>query len=576
MTVIPAAPAPAPPPTAPTVPRRRIGEMLVEAGLLTNEQIDFAVQRQKQSGKAFGEVLLDAGLVDETALAAVLSAHFDMPLLDLRSTNIEPAALKAVPEELARERFLIPTAIDDETITVAMAFPNDKLAVDAVAERTKRRVVPELALRSEILLTIQQQYKVVGDVGALSETFIAERRPTTAFIAPALSNIAEDAPVVQIVNLVFGQALRDRASDIHIEPQQDRLRIRYRIDGVLHDATALPKDVAPAISSRLKIMANLNIVEKRRSQDGQLSLSMEGREVDVRVATVETIWGEKIVCRILDKSLAYLDLTQVGLDLGMLERHRELLRQPYGMILVCGPTGSGKTTTLYASLNEIDRVKKNVTTIEDPVEYVIDGINQVPINATIDRTFAKGLRALLRQDPDVILVGEIRDAETADIASNAALTGHLMISSIHANDALGALFRMIDLGVERFMITSSLISVISQRLVRKLCVHCRTEVPPSAAEAALLREAGVPVDMVFTGTGCNYCSGTGFLGRIGIFELLVLSDDLRTAINQGASSQQLREMAEREGMVTLRQDGLHKVARGVTTVAEVLSVVQSS
>ena len=570
MTLTPTAAAP---PAGPV--RRRIGDMLVDAGLLTPEQIEQAIQRQKQTGKAFGEVLLDAGMVDEVGLAAVLSAHFDMPLIDLRSVTFDQAALRLVPEELARERLFIPTELTDARITLAMTFPNDKLAIDAVRERTGREVTALLALKSEILLTIQQQYRVVGDVGALSESFIAERRPATAFVAPALSGIAEDAPVVQIVNLVFAQALRDRASDIHIEPQQEKLRVRYRIDGVLHEATSLPKEVASAVASRIKIMANLNIVEKRRSQDGQLSISMEGRDVDVRVATVETIWGEKIVCRILDKSLAYLDLAQVGLDLTMLERHRELLHQPYGMMLVGGPTGSGKTTTLYASLNDIDRVKKNVTTIEDPVEYVIDGINQVPINAAIDRTFANGLRALLRQDPDVILVGEIRDVETAEIATNAALTGHLMISSIHANDAIGGLFRLMDLGVERFMITSSLISIISQRLVRKIDPHCRIELPASPAEMALIKSIGIETDAVFTGQGCNYCSGTGFLGRTGIFELLAMSDDLRSAINQGASSQALRTLAEAEGMVTIRQDGIRKVARGITSVAEVFSVLQT-
>jgi type IV pilus assembly protein PilB len=568
-----------PPPPAPPAgpPKRRIGDMFVEAGLLTPDQIELAVQRQKQTGRPFGEVLLDAGLVDEIGLAGVLSSQFDLPLQDLRSVSFDQGALLAVPEELARERLFVPTAIDDGHITVAMAFPNDRVTLDAIKQRTNREVIAGLALRSEVLLAIQQQYKLVGEnVGDLSRTFIAERKPSTAFIAPALTNIAEDAPVVQLVNLLFAQALRDRASDIHIEPQQEKVRVRYRIDGVLHEATTLPKEVGPAISSRIKIMANLNIVEKRRSQDGQLSISAEGRDVDVRVNTIETIWGEKLVLRILDKSLAYLDLTQVGLDLSMLERHRSLVRQPFGMILVCGPTGSGKTTTLYATMNDIDRTKKNITTIEDPVEYVIDGINQVAINNAVDRTFANGLRALLRQDPDVILVGEIRDRETAEIASNAALTGHLVISSIHANDAIGGLFRLMDLGVERFMITSSLLSIISQRLVRKIDPHCRIEVPASPAENVLLKSVGVSTDTVFTGQGCNYCSGTGFLGRTGIFELLVMSEDLKLTLNQGGSSQQLRKQAEDEGMVTLRQDGLRKVARGLTTVAEVLSVLQTA
>ena len=561
----------------PITQRRRIGEMLIDAGILTPEQVDFAVQRQKQTGRPFGEVLMDAGLVDESALAAVLSAHFDMPIIDLRSIPIDEAALRLVPETLARERFLIPASLNDTELVLAMAFPNDEQAIKAVRERAGgREVVPRLALRSEVMLAIQQRYKVVGDVGALSETFIAERKPATAFVAPALTQIAEDAPVVQIVNLVFAQALRDRASDIHFEPQQDRLRVRYRIDGVLHDATTLPRDVTPAVVSRIKILANLNIVEKRRSQDGQLSLTMEGRDVDIRVATVETIWGEKVVCRILDKSLAYLDLREVGMDLAMLERHKLLIHQPYGMTLVCGPTGSGKTTTLYATLNEIDRVKKNVTTIEDPVEYVIDGITQVAINLAVERTFAQGLRALLRQDPDVILVGEIRDSDTAEIASNAALTGHLVISSIHANDAIGAILRIIDLGVDRTLVTSTLLSVAAQRLVRKIDTHCRIEVSATAAEQAVLQKAGIEADSVYAGPGCNYCAGTGFYGRIGIFELLAMSDELRHLINTGAPSQQVRDRALAEGMTTMRQDGLRKAARGITTVAEALSVLQTT
>ncbi len=569
-------------PAAPTVapegakPRRRIGDLFVDAGLLTREQTEFAFQRQQQTGKAYGEVLLDAGLVDEVGLAGVLSFHFDLAIIDLRSVQPDESALRLIPEELARERLFVPISISESEITLAMAFPNDKVTVDAVKERAGKEVVGRLAIRSDILLAIQQQYRVLSNVGALAESFVAERRPATTFIAPALTTIAEDAPVVQTVNLIVAQALRDRASDIHVEPQQDRLRIRYRIDGVLHDATSLPKEIAPAIASRVKIMSNLNIVEKRRSQDGQFSISMEGRDVDVRVNTVETIWGEKTVMRILDKSLALLRLTEVGMELTMLERYRQLIRQPYGMSLVCGPTGSGKTTTLYATVNEIDRTKRNITTIEDPVEYVIEGINQVPINAQIDRTFAKGLRAILRQDPDVILVGEIRDAETAEIAANAALTGHLMISSIHANDAVSALFRLMDLGVERFMLTSSLIGIIAQRLVRKIDPHCRAEVPATAGEVAMLKQAGVEVDTVFTGQGCNYCSGTGFYGRTGIFELLVMSDDLRTAVNQGASSQQLRSQAIAEGMIAMRQDGLRKVARGITSVAEVLSVLQTT
>jgi type IV pilus assembly protein PilB len=556
--------------------RKRVGELLIESGLVDDVAVERALARQKLTGTALGEILLDEGLVSDADLAAVLSFQLDTPLVDLGLERTDDEALKLVPEDLAKSRHILPIRIEDGGLVLAMAFPSDQRTLAELRERVTIPIRPLLALRSDIDQAITQRYRVLGNVHAAVGRFEKARTPAPQLVAPLLAGVDETAPVVQILNLILTQALRDRASDIHIEPQENGIRIRYRIDGTLHDATKLPKDLGPAIASRVKVMANLNIVEKRRSQDGQISLSMDDHEADVRVSTIETIWGEKIVMRILDKTRSLIDVRDLGMETGVLERWGELLKSPFGMLLVCGPTGTGKTTTLYASVNELDRTTKNVMTIEDPVEYIIDGTSQIPINLPAGRTFATGLRSILRQDPDVILVGEIRDQETVEISMNAALTGHLVLTSIHSIDTIGAVYRLLDLGVERFMVTSSLVAVTAQRLVRKLCDHCKTEQKPQMLETALLRQAHLPSDIVYLGRGCNYCAGTGYLGRMGVYELLIIGEELRNGINRGASSQELRSIAQAAGLVTLREAGLRKVAEGLTSTTEVLAMLQGA
>ena len=562
---------------ATTAQRGRIGDLLVRAGLINPAQVEAALERQRVAGTSLGEILLAQGALSEAELAAALSYQLDTPLVDLGAEASERAALRVVPQETAEKLNLIPLREDNGVLFVAMAFPSDSAALVELRALAMKPVRPLLALRSDIQMAIEQRYRVLDDLGRHVRRFAQEREETPArFVAPLLEGIAADAPTVQTVNLVLAQALRDRASDVHIEPREDRVRIRFRVDGVLHDVADLPRDMGPSIASRLKVMANLNIVEKRRSQDGQIQLKMESHDADVRLSTIETIWGENIVLRILDKSRALLDVQELGMESGVLERYTELLKSPFGMLLVCGPTGSGKTTTLYASINELDRVTRNVMTIEDPIEYVIDRAGQVPINPIVGRTFATGLRSILRQDPDVILVGEIRDNETVDIAMNSALTGHLVLSSLHAIDSVSAIYRLMDLGIERFMVTSSVVAIIAQRLVRKLCARCRYEATPNMIEAALLRRARMQVDVVWRGKGCQYCSGTGFYGRTGIYELLILSEELRAAINAGKSSQELSEIATAAGLVTLREAGLRKVGDGTTTMPEIIAMLQGS
>ena len=563
--------------TIPVAPARgRLGDLLVESGLVDQAAVDAALVRQKLSGTPLGEILLASGAIGDSDLANVLSFQLDTPLIDLRQEKTDDDAIRLIPEAIAKARHVLPVRIERAELVVAMAFPSDQGTIDELVRISALPVKPLLALRSDIDEAINQRYRVLGDVEKHVGRFTDDRRPKPRFVAPLLVAVDESAPVVQIVNLLFTQALRDRASDIHIEPQEDKLRIRYRIDGTLHDAASLPRELGASIASRIKVMANLNIVEKRRGQDGQIALKMDEHDADVRVSTIETIWGEKVVMRLLDKTRAIIDLGDLGMESGVLERFRELLKSPFGMVLICGPTGSGKTTTLYAAVKELDRVTKNVMTIEDPVEYVIEGASQVPINLSAGRTFANGLRSILRQDPDVILVGEIRDKETVEIATNAALTGHLVLSSIHAIDSIGSVFRLLDLGVERFMVTSSTVAVLAQRLVRKIDDHCKAAVKPTMVEAAVLRQAQLPADLVYTGKGCNYCSGTGFLGRTGVYELLMFGDEVRAAINEGGSSQELRRVAAAAGLVTLRDAGLGKVVEGVTSATEVLAMLQGA
>ncbi|HYS28687.1 MAG TPA: GspE/PulE family protein [Candidatus Limnocylindria bacterium] len=564
------------PPSRPFVGQspRRVGELLLESGLITQEQLDWGLEQQKQTHQPLGQVLVAAGHVEEKALAAVLSQHFKVPLIDFSRARIDKAALSLVSEAYALEHHVLPVRLVDDELEVATIDPGDLALFAELKVLTRKKVRPLLGVRSEIDATIVREYRLSAgmdrNVRSFEETLQAGGIKRGG---RRLSDVAQDAPVVQIVDLIISQGVEERASDIHIEPQADRLRVRFRIDGVLHDATSLPATLAAPIISRIKLLAKLDIVDKHRSQDGQIQTSVEGRALDIRVGTIETIWGEKVVLRLLERARSILPLNRLGFAPETEAQFMSLIHSPYGMILVSGPTGSGKTTTLYAALNELDRNETNVMTIEDPVEYTFANVNQIQINRLAGITFANGLRAILRQDPDAILVGEIRDKETAEISVQSALTGHLVLSSLHATDAVGAVYRLLEMGIEPFMVASSVIGVLAQRLVRRLCDRCSIENTPPVEEMSFYASLGGRQFNFRRGTGCAYCSHTGFRDRIGIFEVLRMSDAVKRLIVKEAAPEALRQLAAQEGMQALRQAGLIKIDEGVTTIAEVMRSV---
>ena len=553
--------------------QRRLGELLLESRLLTQEQLDWALDEQKRQRLPLGQVLLQAGLIEEKPLAAVLSVHFKVPQIDFTRARIEKSALALIPESYAREHHIVPIRVTKDELEVATVDPGDLALFAELKVLTRRRIKPLLGVMSEIDTAITQGYKLFAGVDRHVRSFEETSQQAIPRATRRLSEVKQDAPVVQIVDLIIGQGVEERASDVHIEPQQDRLRVRFRIDGVLHDVTSLPASLAAPIASRIKLLANLDIVDKHRSQDGQIQTTVEDRPLDIRVGTTETIWGEKVVLRLLERARSIMRLDELGFSSSMAATFNGLIRSPYGMILVTGPTGSGKTTTLYAALNELNRVEKNIMTIEDPVEYTFEDINQIQINRLAGITFANGLRAILRQDPDIILVGEIRDKETAEISVQSALTGHLVLSSLHATDAVGAVYRFLEMGIEPFLVASSVIGVVAQRLVRRICEQCRAEYEPTPEELAFYRMLGGVRRAFWHGTGCFYCSHTGFRDRIGIFEVMTVTDGLKRQLVKDAPPEVLRQQAIDDGMATLRLSGLAKIDDGLTTVGEVMRSV---
>ena len=555
---------------------QRLGERLLAGGLITEEQLQHALEMQPPSSRPLGRILVELGILDEDRLDAALSTHLDVPVVDLRREPVDADVAQLVPEEFARRHVLLPIRRDDGHLAVAMADPSNLLVVNDLRLLTGLPVTPYLAARSDILANLSRIHSMRPRIHEIAKS-LEESRPQLTATRQAiveLSSITATSPAVEIVNMLITQGLRDRASDIHIEPQKDYLRIRFRIDGVLQDVAHLPSSTGAAVSSRIKIMADMNIVERRRAQDGQISLSVDGRDLDIRVATIETIWGEKLVLRLLDRGRSLITLEQLGFSRGAYDKYQSMLRSPYGMIIVSGPTGSGKTTTLYASINQLDQQARNVMTIEDPVEYTFDNINQSQINKLADISFANGLRAILRQDPDIILVGEIRDRETAEIAVQSALTGHLVLSSLHATDSVGALLRFLDMGIEGFLIASSVIAIMAQRLVRKVCDGCKTPHEPTLEEIQFAASLGRAVpDHLFHGQGCTRCNHTGYYDRIGVFELLTMSDALKRLVILRAGHREITTIAVADGMVSLRLDAWDKVESGVTTVSEILRSV---
>jgi len=502
------------------------------------------------------------------AKAEKLEAPAAKPELKHLKHEPQPEALQLIPEVMARRYSAVPLAISGNTLEVAMSDPTDIFALEAFSALSRMRIKPIAAGTKEVREAIDFNYKGYGEIEKqLSRVSL----PSDAAVDRLAITADTDAPLAQALNLIIEEAVKARASDIHIEPEEGRLRVRYRIDGTLQDLMSLPLNIHLAIVSRIKILADLNIADRHRAQDGQFSVKAKGRDIDIRVATSPTVNGEMAELRLLDKSMAALGLSELGMLPDCLAKYEAMLKVPYGMILNSGPTGAGKTTTLYASINSLDCLGRNIVTIEDPAEYRFKDINQIQVNPQAGITFATGLRSILRLDPDVIMVGEIRDAETADIAVQAALTGHLMLSSVHANDAPGVLSRLLDLDIEPFLIASAVIGVVAQRMVRRICPDCSHMIEaPRVEQMAYEKEIGEKQTEFLYGTGCKSCAYTGYLGRTGIFEILAMSDTIRTMITNRASSSQIRAQALKEGMVTMMNDGMRKVKEGITTPSEVL------
>ncbi len=551
-----------------------LGALLVGAGLITSEQLDEALEEQQRSRGKLGRILIDRGLVREADLVRMLSRQVGLRFADLSEYPVDPAAAAAIPEAVARRYLAIGVGFEDGKLVVAMSDPANVFALDDIRTITGREVQPVVATASDVEAAIRRYSRMDQAVEEFAtEAAMAAEEDVDAAAAGAA---VEEGPIVKLVNLLIAQAVNDRASDIHVEPWERDVRIRYRIDGVLHEVMRSPKNIQLGLTSRLKIMSDINIAERRIPQDGRVSLQVGGRSVDLRVATLPTVHGEKVVIRILDKSHALLRLDQLGFLEGPYRRYERAFRKPYGAILVTGPTGSGKSTTLYATLNIINTDDRNIITVEDPVEYRLAGVNQIQVNPKAGLSFASALRSILRADPDVVLIGEIRDRETAMIAVESALTGHLVLSTLHTNDAAAAITRLIEMGVEPYLVASAMDCIVAQRLARLLCDRCKQPYTPDRAD---LEEAGFGeedrdrIEVLYRAVGCPVCGKTGFRGRLGLYEVMPVTEEVERLTVARSSSEDIRRLAVEQDMVTLREDGLAKVAMGLTTIEEVLRVV---
>ncbi len=557
----------------------RLGEMLVRANLITSGQLDDALALQKSTGGRIGSILVKLGYVSEDQIASFLGRQYGVPPVDLSKAAIDPEILKLVPAEVARKYLLIPLGLAGSALTVAMADPSDIFAIDEVRFITGHNIQPMVAPDTSIQNALNRYYETAGFARNLVRDFeqkepgMAEPDQRGVDLAE-LYRATEEAPVVKLVNLILTDAINKGASDIHLEPYEKAFRIRFRLDGVLYEVMAPPLTLHAAVTSRIKIMARLDIAERRMPQDGRIKVKMRERELDLRVSTVPTLFGEKVVMRLLDRASLELDMSKLGFEPEALAMLEKAILAPYGMILVTGPTGSGKTTTLYSALNRLNRIGTNIMTAEDPIEYNLSGINQTQVKSDIGLTFAALLRSFLRQDPDIIMVGEIRDFETAEIAIKAALTGHLVLSTVHTNDALSTVGRLISMGVPAYLVGASLSLLLAQRLVRKLCVECREEgpVPASTLEDIGFSSQEAEGVTCYRGKGCIACRDTGYRGRIGLYEVVLLNEQMREAILNGASVSELRTLQGKYGMRSLRESGLQKIREGVTTVEEVIRV----
>ncbi len=552
------------------IQQNNLGEALVEQNLITAEQLESALELQRRQGGRLSEILVNQGLVEAEELAAVRSIQLNVPLIDLRRHVVRPDVLSLIPQDMARRHTLIPLDIIGDSLIVVMADPEDIYTIKDLEAQSKMKIGVSLGIPSDIEQAITLNYRssteIEKRVGKSVHPGIEETR--------AVSGLTAKTPIAESLDLIIEQAVRDRASDVHIEPQEDRLRIRYRIDGILHDMNYLPLSTHAQLVSRIKVLAEMDIAQQRLPQDGQFSMRMGDRGVDIRAATAETAYGERVTLRILDKLQYIFTLPELGFLPDALNKYRAMLNSPFGMILVGGPTGSGKTTTLYTSLNQLDRNERNILTIEDPIEYRFTNIGQTQVNPEAGVTFASGLRALMRHDPDVMLVGEIRDKDTVTVTVQAAITGHLVLSSIHANDAVGVLLRLIDLCGGPSVVSSTLVGIVAQRMVRRICPHCRAPSQPSVEEQKIYEEEMKErLPQSYAGTGCNLCANIGYQGRTGLFEVLPISEEIRDMLLRNASAGDIKAQALKEGMVTLKHDGMMKVKEGITSMSEVLRSV---
>ncbi len=559
----------------------RLEEMLLESGKVSRDDLRRIQLVQQERGETLERLLVELGFMSEDDLLPVLAEYYRAPLLSARDFPQQPPALSSVNHGFLRQARACPLTVQDGELIVAMADPGDFYVIEALEKATKLEVTIRIARERDILAALRTYYAEGGAEGQAEgqEVSDVEYMEDDQEDVQHLRDLASEAPVIRLVNMLIARAMEQRASDIHIEPFEKELRVRYRIDGILHNVDSPPRKLQAALISRVKLMAKLNIAERRLPQDGRIKLRMLGREVDLRVSTLPTLYGESVVLRILDRSSINVSLESLGFPKDILSDFEKLIAQPYGMILVTGPTGSGKTTTLYGALDKINSPDKKIITIEDPVEYQLNGVNQIHVKSQIGLTFAAGLRSIVRQDPDVIMVGEIRDYETAEIAIQSALTGHLVFSTLHTNDASGAVSRLLEMGVEDYLLASSLLGVMAQRLVRNLCLSCRRPIEGGAPLPQINQQTnGHSPELVATYEAgeCEDCAMTGYRGRDGIFEFLPVDESIRQLILKRSSADIIKEQAVRRGMRPLRDDGWRKVAEGGTTVSEVMRVTQDA
>lgn len=545
---------------------KRLGDLLVESMLISQDQLSTALVLQQQTNKKLGRILVEEGYVDDLQIVKVLELQLGIAHVELDTYTIENSVPFLINERLARKHMLIPIRMDKNKLIVAMSDPLNIFAIDDVRVATGYEVEPVIAAYNEIEAAINQNYQKIGAQKALEEFSENYNLDFVQEDDEELSEKIASAPVVKLVLAIISQAVKLKASDIHIEPAEDRVRIRYRIDGELTEGIAPGRSSHAAIVTRIKILGRMDIAEKRIPQDGRIEMELEGKQIDMRISALPTVHGEKIVIRLLDRSGEVMGKDQLGFTPGNLERFNKIIKNPHGIILVTGPTGSGKTTTLYAALTELNTVDKNIITIEDPVEYRLDGVNQSQVNVKAGLTFANGLRSILRQDPDIIMVGEIRDAETAQIAVRAAITGHLVLSTVHTNDTASTIARLVDMEIEPYLLSSSIVGIIAQRLVRKICTNCKTPYPATVLESDAM---GIPVNAtLYRGEGCNLCNHTGNNGRMAIHEIMPVTKKIREMIEQRQTTDVLKQVAAEQGMSNLRENCVQLALKGIITTDE--------